>query len=73
MGQLTIWDRADQYGNLAVADIAESYGVDVRTVRKWIDAGLLPARQLPHGGRFVVRVDELKRFDASLRHAPEGV
>lgn len=64
MGKLTIWTLADEGQNVTIADVAKVYGVDPRTVRKWIDAGLLPARRLPTSGRFLIKADDVDWFDA---------
>ena len=40
-----------------IREVAKTAGVCERTVRRWITAGLLPARRLGGSGR-IVRIDE---------------
>jgi hypothetical protein len=64
MSKLTIWDFADECGNVGVADVARAYGVDAQTVRKWIDARLLPVRRVPLGRKIIIKADDVDWFDA---------
>ena len=63
MASLTIWDLADECGNVGVEDVARVFGVDKRTVRKWVDSKLLPARALPSGRKLLIKADDVDWFD----------
>lgn len=66
--KLTIWDMADACGNVTVSDVAMELGVDVRTVRKWIECKVLPARLLPHstGRKYRLKASDVEAFSRSL-------
>ncbi len=42
-------DKAELAAEVTVSEAAEMADVDVKTVRRWIAAGLVEARQLPGG------------------------
>lgn len=73
MPRLTIWDLADPCGNVTVADVARSYGVHGDTVRKWIDAGLLPVKRIPSGRRIIIKADDVERFDRIQLHSSSHI
>lgn len=53
-----------------ISDAADLLGVSADTVRRWVDAGRLPATRDPHGHRLIDGV-ELAGFARSLAAAPE--
>jgi excisionase family DNA binding protein len=57
--------------HLSISEAAAELGVSVATLRRWVDAGKIPAIRLPSGYR---RFDpaELERFRASLRTGGEA-
>lgn len=63
---MTIWDVADSRGNVRLADLAREAGVDRRTARKWVDAGLIPARCLPHSNILIIKAHDVEVFMRSL-------
>jgi excisionase family DNA binding protein len=70
MATLTIWERAGDSAYVGVGEVAAFFRVDRRVVRKWIDAGVLPACRLPGRGDLRIRADEVERFAASMRMGP---
>ena len=50
-------DRSTPEPLLSVRQVAEWTNVNRATVRKWIDAGTLPATRLPHGEFRIQRRD----------------
>ena len=70
MPTLTIWDLAGDAAYVGVGAVATLFDVDKRVVRKWIDAGVLPACRLPGRGDLRIRADEVERFAASMRMGP---
>jgi len=64
---MTIWDYADECGNVRLADLAREAGVDKRTAAKWLDAGLVPYRRLPLSGQIRLKAPDVERFLAGLR------
>lgn len=62
MGVLTIWDKADAFGNVRLGHFASAAGVDKRTAKKWVDAGLIPVRRLPESGWIVLRAEDVEVF-----------
>ena len=54
---------------LTVSEAADFLGVSPASVRKWSDAGLLPAYRTP-GGQRRYELDELVEFRSSLRESP---
>lgn len=61
MAVLTIWDVADECGNLRARDVARLIGVDRQTVYKYVECGVLPCRRLP-GGYMVFRAEDVARL-----------
>jgi excisionase family DNA binding protein len=57
-----------QDGLLSVARAAAWAGVSMRTVRRWLRAGLPFAQPIP-GGRVLIRQNDLERFLRSQQHA----
>jgi putative resolvase len=54
---------------LTVSEAAEFLGVSPASVRKWSDAGLLPAYRTP-GGQRRYELEDLTEFRSSLREPP---
>lgn len=50
---------------LTVKDVARRFQVTERTVRNWLDAGLLVGSKL--GGRVRIDPDEVRRFSKSTK------
>jgi hypothetical protein len=71
MAPLTIWDLADDCGNVTKAHVARVYGVDPRTVQKWLDAKLLPCRNLPSGRRIIIKAADVVAFDVRMMQRGE--
>ena len=63
---MSIWDCADSHGNVRLADFAREAGVDRRTARKWVDAGLIPARCLPVSHVYVLKAGDVEEFLENL-------
>ena len=57
-----------QDGLLSVARAAEWAGVSIRTLRRWLRAGLAFAQPIP-GGRVLIRQNDLERFLRSQQQA----
>src|SRR5918994_2749694 len=55
-------------GLLSVARAAAWAGVSIRTVRRWLRAGLRFAQPIP-GGRVLIRLDDLENFLRSQQHS----
>jgi molybdopterin-binding protein len=55
-----------------IGDAAELLGVSTDTVRRWIDAGRLPAHRDEHGHRGIAGPD-LAAFAVALAGGPDGV
>lgn len=53
-----------------IGQVAELLGVSVDTVRRWVDAGKLPADRTP-GGRRLIDGEELARFVISISESRE--
>jgi predicted site-specific integrase-resolvase len=63
---ITIWDMADECGNVRLTQLAKAAGVDRRTAKKWVDAGLIPVRHLPVSGWIILRARDVEVFLAQM-------
>jgi len=59
---MTIWDYADECGNVRLADLAREAGVDRRTAAKWVESGLVPFRRLPISGQVRLKAGDVEAF-----------
>lgn len=58
------WKQAKEDPLLTATDVAEMFSVDPRTIRRWIDEGLIRSVPLPSGVKRV-RMSEVQKYLSS--------
>lgn len=57
---------------LRVRDVARRFGVTNYFVYGWINSGALRAARLSPGGQWLIRAEDVERFEAEFWRTPEG-